>query len=91
MKGNAKLNKYNYNTVVISAKAKIFLYKAIYYFEKELDCSYHYTDTESIFININVPDVSSVNEEMDKIKAILSNTELGKMKDEIPNDTIKKV
>ena len=65
------------------------MYKAIYdYFEKELDCSYHYTDTDSIFININVPLDSNIESEMNKIKDILHINELGKMKDELPNDTI---
>ena len=65
------------------------MYKAIYdYFEKELDCSYHYTDTDSILININIPLDSTIENEMDKIKDILHNNELSKMKDELPNDTI---
>ena len=58
------------------------------YFEKELDCSYHYTDTYSIFININIPLDSSIETEMNKIKDILHNNESGKMRDELPNDTI---
>ena len=74
---------------VISGKAKFYMYKAIYdYFEKELDCSYHYRDTDSIFININVPLDSNIEIEMNKIKDISHNNELGKMKDELPNDTI---
>ena len=65
------------------------MYKTIYdYFEKELDCSYHYTDTDSIFININIPLDSNIETKMNKIKYILHNIELGKMKDELPNDTI---
>ena len=65
------------------------MYKAIYdYFEKELDCSYHYTDTDSIFMKINIPLDSTIEKEMDKIKDILHNNELSKMKDELPNDTI---
>ena len=88
-RGNVKLDKFNYIGFVILEKAKLFMYKAIYdYFEKELDCSYHYTDTDSIFININVPLDSTIEKEMNKIKGILHNNELGKMKDEIPNDTI---
>ena len=80
---------FNYIGFVILEKAKLFMYKAIYYyFEKELDCSYHYTVTESIFININVPLDSNIETEMNKIKDILHNNELGKMKDELPNDTI---
>ena len=64
------------------------MYKAIYdYFEKELDCSYHYTDRDSIFININIPLGSTIEKEMDKIKDILHNNELSKMKDELANDT----
>ena len=52
---NVKLDKFYYIGFVILEKAKLFMYKAIYdYFEKELDCSYHYTDTDSIFININL-------------------------------------
>ena len=89
-RGNVKLDKFNYIGFVILEKAKLFMYKAIYdYFEKELDCSYHYTDTDSIFININIPLDSSIETEMNKIKDILHNNELGKMKDELPNDTIK--
>ena len=57
-------------------------------FEKELDFSYHYTDTDCIFININVPLDSNRETEMNKTKDILHNNELGKMKDELPNDTI---
>ena len=65
------------------------MYDSIYdYFEKELDCSYHYTDTDSIFVNINVPLDSNEETEMNKIKDILHNNELGKMKDELTNDTI---
>ena len=41
-----------------------------------------------MFININVPDGSTIYEKMDKVKVIMSITELGKMKDEIPIDTI---
>ena len=64
------------------------MYKAIYeYFGKELDCSYHYTDTDSIFININVPEGGSISEEINKVSGILSISELGKMKDELSNDT----
>ena len=88
-RGNVKLDKFIYIGFVILEKAKLFMYKAIYdYFEKELDCSYHYTDTDSIFININVPLDSNIETEMNKIKDILNNNELGKMKDELPNDTI---
>ena len=65
------------------------MYKAIYdYFEKELDCSYLYTDTDSIFININIPLDSTIEKEMEKIKDILHNNELSKTKDELPNVTI---
>ena len=52
-RSKVKLDKYNYIVFVILEKAKLFMYKAIYdYYEKELDCSYHYTDTDSIFINM---------------------------------------
>ena len=88
-KGNVKLYKFNYIGFVILEKAKLFMYKAIYeYFEKELDCSYHYTDTDSIFENNNVPLESTIEKEMNKISVILHNAELGKMEDEIPNDTV---
>ena len=86
---NVKLGKFNYICFVILEKAKLFMYKAIYdYFEKELDCSSHNTDTDSIFININVPFDSYTETEMSKIKDILHNNELGKKNDELPNDTI---
>ena len=88
-RGNVKLDKFNYIGFVILEKAKLFMYNVIYdYFEKELDCSYHYTDTDSIFINKNVPEGSDIKTEMNKIKDTLHNNELGKMKDELPNDTI---
>ena len=88
-RGNVKLDKFNFVGFVILEKAKLFMYNAIYdYFEKELDCSYHYTDTDSLFMNINVPEGSDIKTEMNKIKDILHNNELGKMKDELPNDTI---
>ena len=65
IRGNIKLDKFNYIGFVILEKAKLFVYKAIYeYFEKELDCSYHYTDIDSIFININVPLDSDIEKEM---------------------------
>ena len=35
--------------------------------------SYHYTDTDSIFININVPLDSNIETERNKIKDILHN------------------
>ena len=88
-RGNVKLDKFNYIGFAILEKAKLFMYKAIYdYFEKDLDCSYHYTDTDSIFININVPLNSNIETKINKIKDNLHNNELGKMKDEIPNDAI---
>ena len=88
-RGNVKLDKFNYIGFVILEKAKLFMYKAIYdYFEKDLDCSYHCTDTDTIFLDINVPLDSNIETEMNKIKDILHNNELGKMKDELPNDTI---
>ena len=64
------------------------MYKAIYYFEKEFDCSYQYTNTDSIFMNIKVPLDSTIEKEMNKISGILHNNKLVKMKDEIINDTI---
>ena len=83
------MDKFNYIGFVVLEKAKLFLYKAIYeYFEKELDCSYHYTDIDSIFINVNVAEGGSISEEINKVSGKLSNRELGKMKDEISNDTI---
>ena len=88
-RGNVKLDKFNYIGFVILEKAKLYMYNAINdYFEKELDCSYHYTDSDSILININVPLDSKIETEMNKIKNNLPNNELGKMEDELPNDTI---
>ena len=54
----------------------------------KLDCSYHYTDTDSVFLNINAPLDSDMETEVNKIKDILHNNELGKMEDELHNDTI---
>ena len=88
-RSSVKVDKFNYIGFAILEKTKLFMYNAIYeYFEKKLDCSYHYTDTDSIFINIDVPLDSDIENEMNKIKDILHNNELGKMKDELPNDTI---
>ena len=88
-RGNVNLDKFNYIGFVILEKAELFMYKAIYdYFEKKLDYSYHYTDTDSLFININIPLDIYIETEMNKIKDILHNYELGKMKDELPKDTI---
>ena len=88
-RGSNKLDKFNYFDFVILEKAKLFMYKAVYdYFEKEVDCSYHYTDTDSIFININVPLDIDIETEMIEIKDILHNNGLGKMSDELPNDAI---
>ena len=81
-RGSVKLDKFIYIGFVILEKAKLYMYKAIYdYFEKELECSHHYTDTDSIFININIPLDSTIGKEMDKIKDILHNNVLSKMKD----------
>ena len=55
---------------------------------KKIDFSYHYTDTDSIFINFNIPVGGSISGELNKMSGILSNNELGKMKDEISNDTV---
>ena len=88
-RSNVKLDKFNYVGFAILEKAKLFMYKAIHeYFEKELDCSYHYTDTDIILLSINVPLHCTIEREMNKISAILHKNELGKMKDELPNDTI---
>ena len=88
-RSNIKLDKFNYICFAILEKAKLFIYEAIYdYLEKELDCSYHYTDTDSVFININVPLDVDIEIEMNKIIGILHNKVLGKMKDEMHNDTI---
>ena len=51
-RSNVRLDKFNYIGFVILETANLFMYRAIYeYLEKELDCSYHYRDTDSIFIN----------------------------------------
>ena len=87
-RGNVKLDKFNYIGFVILEKAELFMYKAIYeYFEKEIDCSDHYTDTDSIFINIIVLLDTDMETKKKKISGILHNSELGKMKEELPNDT----
>ena len=55
-RGNVKLDKFKNIGFVVKEKVKNFMYEALYdYFEKQLDCSYHYTDTDSNFININIP------------------------------------
>ena len=65
------------------------MYKALYeYFETELYCSHHYTDTDSIFMNNNVPLDNDKETEMNKISGILHISKLGKLKDEILNDII---
>ena len=88
-RGSIRLDKFNYFSFVILEKAKLFMYKAVYdYFEKDLDCSYHYKDTDSIIVNIFVPLDSDVKTEMIEINDILHNSGLCKMKDELPNDTI---
>ena len=66
-RGNVKLDKFNYIGFVVLEKAKLYLYKAIYeYFEKELDCSYHFSGSDSLFIRINVPLDSDIETEMNK-------------------------
>ena len=79
IRSNVKLDKFNYIVFAILEKAKLLMYKAIYnYFEKELDCSYQYTDTDSIFMNIIVPLDGYIKTEMNKLSGILHNSELGK-------------
>ena len=76
-RGNFKLDKFNYVGFVILEKAKLFMYEALYdYVEKYLDCTFHFTD--SIFLNINVSLHSTIEKEMDKISGILHNSELVK-------------
>ena len=88
-RGNVNLDIFNYIGFIILEKAKLFMYTVIIdYFEKNLDCSYQYTDTDSIFININVPSDNNIETEMNKIKDILNDTEIGKMKEKIPNYTL---
>ena len=88
-RSNIKLDKLNEIGFAILEKAKLFMYKALYEnSEKKLYCSYQYTDTDSIIININVPLDSTIEKEVSKISGILHNIELGKMKDETPSDTI---
>ena len=88
-RSNVELDKFNYIGFVILKKAKLFMYKAIYKCsEKEIDCTYPYTDTDCIFIIINAPSDSTIETEMNKISGILHNLDLGKMKDELPIDNI---
>ena len=88
-RGNIKLDKLNYIGFVIWEKAEPFMYKIINdYFEKKLVCSYHYTDTDSIFINMNVLLHFILEKEINKIKDILNITEIGKMTEKKPNETI---
>ena len=54
---------------------------------KQLDCSCHYIYTDKIFIKVNIPSDCTVKTDIDKIKDILNNSDLGQKKDEIPNDT----
>ena len=78
-RGKVKLDKFNYIGFVILEKAKLFMNKAIYeYIERELDCSYHYTDTHCIIINIYVSLDSDIEIEINKIRGILQNSDLGK-------------
>ena len=86
IRGIVRLYKFNCIEVVILEKAKLFMFQALYdHFEKELDCFYDFTDTDSIFLMILM--VVLLSRRWIKIKATLSNTELGKMKDEITYDT----
>ena len=48
------------------------------YFEKQLEDSCHYTDTDIIFVNINVPLDSTIENETDKIKDKLRHSNFGK-------------
>ena len=89
VRGTVNLNLFNCIDFVILEKAKLFMLKAKNdSFEIELGCIYHYTDTDSTLKIIYVPEVGTINKEMDKIKGIVSKTGLGKMKHEIHNDTI---
>ena len=87
-RGNVKFCIFKYIGFVILEKVKLFKYKAIYdYFEKVLDCSYHYTDTDSIFVKLSMPLDINIETEMNEIKGILRNAELCKMKDELCSTT----
>ena len=51
-RANVKLDEFNYIGFAIIRKANKLMYEAIFdYFEKCLYCTYHYTDTDSIFAN----------------------------------------
>ena len=66
------------------------MYKAVYNnFKKYLDCTYLYSDTDGIIVNIIVPGVSSFEKKIEKVSGILSNSEIVKLKKEILNDTNK--
>ena len=72
--------------------SKLFMYTSISgYFEKCLNGIYRYKDTDSIFIGIIVPEGSTIEQELEKIHGILSNTEIIKLKNRKPNDTIIEV
>ena len=52
-------------------------------------CTFHSADTDCIFINIKLAEGRCIEEEIEKVSCMLSYIELGKIKNEVPNDVIK--
>jgi len=90
---NVYHDKFNFIGFTILELAKLFMYQLIYdYIEPSYGSNYkiHFSDTDSIFLELLIPLNSSLEQEIDKIKDIIHPSDLCKVKDELEGDHIKK-
>jgi len=94
-RANVKHDKFNYIGFTILELAKQFMYRFVYdYLEsafgenveqgRKTSCyKLHYTDTDSIFLELMIPCNSSLDNEIEKIKDIIHPSDLCKVKAEL--------
>ena len=81
-----KHDKFNFIGFTILELAKLFMYRFIYdYLAPAYGKHYklHFTDTDSVFLELTVPYNSSLDKEINKIKDIIHPSDLCKVKDEL--------
>ena len=86
-----KHDKFNYIGFTILELAKMFMYKFIYdYLAPAYGENYklHFSDTDSVFLELTIPFNSSLEAEIDKIKDIIHPSDLCKVKDELNEEFI---
>ena len=85
-KSIVKHDKFNFIGFTILELAKLFMYNFIYdYLAPAYGENYklHFSDTDSVFLELTIPFNSSLDKEIDKIKDIIHPSDLCKVKDEL--------